>query len=124
MKKILFVLLGFILVSCSENSKDFSSVEIGMTSQEVLKYAGEPDQKQDVGLADLWVYEKADRTVVFRKDTVYDIITSADARIDSIKATLDNIGDNIEKQAEKAGDKLDSVSRRLKNVSADDTLQK
>lgn len=124
MKKILFVLLGFILASCSENSKDFSSVEIGMTSQEVLKYAGEPDQKQDVGLADLWVYEKADRTVVFRKDTVYDIITSADARIDSIKATLDNIGDNIEKQAEKAGDKLDSVSRRLKNVSADDTLQK
>ena len=124
MKIILFVLLGLMLTSCSENAKNFSSVEIGMNSQEVLKYAGEPDQKQNVGIANLWVYKKADRTVVFRKDTVYDIITSADARIDSIKTTLDDIGDKIEKQAEKAGDKLDSVGRRLKNISADDTLKR
>lgn len=112
-----------MLTSCSENPKNFSSVKTGMTPQEVLKLAGEPDKKQDLGVADLWVYEKADRTVVFRTDTVYDIITSADARIDSIKTTLDNIGDKIEKQAEKAGDKLDSVGRRLKNISADDTLK-
>jgi len=123
MKKILFVLLSSLIASCSESSKDFSSVETGMSSQEVLEHAGEPDQKQDVGIADLWVYKKADRTVVFRKDTVYDIITSADARVDSIKTTLDNIGDKVEKQAEKVGDKLDSVGRRLKKSSADDTLK-
>lgn len=122
MKITLFTLISFLLLSCSENSKNFSSVEIGMTSEEVLKYAGQPDQKQDVGIADLWIYKEADRTVVFRKDTVYDIITSADARIDSIKTKLDDIGDKIEKHAEKAGSKLDSVSRRIKNIAADDTL--
>lgn len=121
--KVLLVLLSFIMASCSENVKDLSSVKTGMTSQEVLKHAGEPDQKQDVGIADLWIYEKADRTVVFRKDTVYDIITSADARFDSIKTTLDNIGDKIEKQADKAGDRLDSVSRRLRRNLTDDTLK-
>lgn len=109
-----------MLASCSDGSKNFSSVEVGMTSQEVLKYAGEPDQRRDVGIADLWVYHEVDRTVVFRKDTVYDIITSADARIDSIKTTLDDIGDKIEKQAEKAVDKLDSVGGRLTNP---DTLR-
>lgn len=103
-----------------------------MSSQEVLNYAGEPDKKQDIGVADLWVYESADRTVVFRKDTVYDIITSANARIDSVKTTLDKIGDKIETQAEKAGatiktqaekagEKIDSLGRKIKNRPKDTT---
>lgn len=94
-----------------------------MSGQQVLLHAGEPDQKQDIGVADLWIYERADRTVVFRQDTVYDIITSADARIDSIKMTLDNLGDKIENQAEKAVDKLDSLGNRLKEKTRVDTLK-
>lgn len=126
MNKLLSIAGFFILAACSENVKDFASVKVGMTSREVLEYAGEPDKRQDIGVADLWVYEQADRTVVFRKDTVYDIITSADARMDSVKSTLDEIGDKIENkaerageqikdQAEKAGDKLDSLGKRIKN---------
>jgi hypothetical protein len=124
MKKLAAIMFSFVLMACSENPKDFSSVEVGMSSKQVLQYAGEPDKKQNLGVADLWVYEKADRTVVLRNDTVYDIITSADARMDSIKSTLDKIGDTIEKQAEKAGNKLDSVGRTLKRGSTDDTVRK
>ena len=94
-----------------------------MTSLEVLKFAGEPDKKQDIGVADLWVYEKADRTVVFRQDTVYDIITSANARIDSVKMTLENVGDKIENQAEKAVDKIDSLGNRLNKKLRVDSLK-
>jgi len=124
MNKILLITFISIIFGCSRNSKDFSSVRVGMTSKEVLVHAGEPDKKNDLGIADLWIYERADRTVVFREDTVYDIITSADARIDSIKTSLDNLGDKIENQAEKAADRLDSARRKLENSSKDDSLFK
>lgn len=123
MKKLI-VACSVALIACSGNVKELSSVEVGMSSKQVLQYAGEPDKRQNLGVANLWVYEKADRTVVLRNDTVFDIITSADARIDSIKATLDSIGDTIEKQAEKAGNKLDSVSRTLKRRLRNDTVIK
>jgi hypothetical protein len=133
MDKFLLVTILVLFAGCSQDQKRFSSVEIGMSSKEVLRYAGEPDKKQDIGIADLWVYENADRTVVLRKDTVYDIITSANARIDSVKITLDKIGDRIERktekagehikgQAEKAGEKVDSIGKRIKNRS--DTVLK
>lgn len=93
-----------------------------MTSQEVTSLVGEPDRKHKMGVADFWVYSKADRTVVFRKDTVYDVITSAEARIDSIKTSLDKFGDKIENQAEKATEKLDSVGRNLKKSANADSL--
>lgn len=99
-------LLGSILIflaGCSQQPKDFSSVKIGMSSREVLQNAGEPDKKQSIGVADLWTYTNADRTVVLRRDTVYDIITSANARVDSIKSSLETIGEQVETGAEKAG---------------------
>ena len=114
MKQLLATLCFCSLIACTEKVKEFSSVKEGMPSTQVLQYAGEPDRRQDLGVAKLWVYEKADRTVVLRNDTVFDIITSADARLDSIKTTLDNVGDKIEKQAEKAGNKLDSLGRTLR----------
>ena len=130
MYKLLPVVFLLILVACSDNPKDFAAVKVGMSSKDVLQYAGEPDKRQDIGVADLWVYKNADRTVVLRNDTVYDIITSADARIDSVKTTLDKIGDKIEVQAEKAGakiktgaekagDKLDSLGRKIKKNTKD-----
>lgn len=123
MNKSIILFLAVIVSACSENTKDFSSVKVGMTSLEVLEYAGEPNKKQDIGVADLWVYEQADRTVVFRQDTVYDIITSANARIDSVKMTLENVGDKIENQAEKAVDKIDSLGNRLNKKLRVDSLK-
>ena len=119
-KILLFVAL--IMLGCSESAKHLSTVKVGMTSQEVLTHAGEPDKKSNMGIAQLWVYESADRTVVFRKDTVFDIITSANARIDSIKTSLDNLGDKIESQAEKAGDRLENAGKELKENANDDSL--
>ncbi len=112
-------LAGLLLAGCSENSKNFSSVAVGMSAAEVLEIVGEPDRKRDVGIVNLWVYTTADRTVVMRRDTVYDVITSASARIDSIETSLDNLGDRIENQAEKAGEKLDSLSRSIRSPAKD-----
>jgi hypothetical protein len=95
-----------------------------MTSQEVLQVAGEPSKKRDIALANLWIYEKSDRTVIFRKDTVFDIITSANARVDTIERSLDKIGDKIKTQAKKAGKKIDSLSRILKIGSPKDSVKK
>lgn len=123
MKNIVLAMLVLFLAACAGNSKDFSSVKTGMSSQQVLLHAGEPDQKHDIGVADLWIYEKVDRTVVFRQDTVYDIITSSNARIDSIEMTLDHLGDKIENQAEKAVDKIDSLGNKLKKKLRVDSLK-
>ena len=134
MYRLFFGAVLLFTSACSQNQKNFSSVKAGMSATEVLQHAGEPDKKQDIGIANLWVYESADRTVVFRKDTVYDIITSANARIDSVKSTLNTIGDQIENktekagehiknQAQKAGSKLDSLGKRIKKKS-DSTVKK
>jgi outer membrane protein assembly factor BamE (lipoprotein component of BamABCDE complex) len=122
-----YVLLIFIVVTqpgCSENHKDLSSVKVGMTAEEVILLAGDPDKKNNIGIAELWTYKKEDRTVVFRKDTVFDVITSADARIDSIKTSLDHLGDKIENQSEKAADKLDDLGRKIKTKAKGDSLSK
>jgi hypothetical protein len=92
-----------ILAGCSGQPKSFSEVKTGMTNKEVLQNAGEPDKKQSIGVADLWTYQTANRTVVFRQDTVYDIVTSANARVDSIKSVLNKVGGKADRAAEKAG---------------------
>lgn len=100
------LLLGYALIiitGCSKHPKDFSSVKIGMESHNVLQNAGEPDKRQSIGVADLWTYIAADRTVVLRRDTVYTIVTSATARVDSIKYSMETIGDKVETGAKKAG---------------------
>lgn len=125
MKHLLGCLL-IILAGCSEHSKNLSKVKIGMSSREVVQNAGEPDKKQSIGVADLWTYTTADRTVVLRHDTVYSIITSANARVDSIKSSLGTFGDKVEtgaekaaaaikKEAGKAGDKIDSLVDKRDN---------
>ena len=132
------LLLGCILImlaGCSQHPKDFSSVKIGMSSGEVLQNAGEPDKKQSIGVADLWTYTTADRTVVLRRDTVYDIITSANARVDSIKSSLETIGNKVETGAEKAaaaikeeagkaGNKIDSLVDKRNKKKEDKDQQK
>src|SRR5690349_11523782 len=115
MKYSSILIMCTFLTSCSNDQKNLSSVKAGMNAEQVILHAGEPDKKNNIGIAELWIYKQEDRTVVFRKDTVFEIITSADARVDSIKNSLDHLGDNMEIQAEKGAEKLKNLGQRIRN---------
>ena len=122
-KTILTLIFAVIFfTACNRSPKDFSSVEIGMTKEEVIATAGEPDKQNDVGETSFWSYPSADRTVVFRGDTVYTIVTSAEARIDSIQTSLERAGQNIEENFRNLSDSFDSTSEGMKdNIDRDTT---
>jgi len=113
MKTALLILTIFLCTACNQKQKDFSTVKIGMTKDQVTNIVGDPGKKNDIGIQ-MWVYPEAGRTVVFRDDTVYSVITSADARIDSIKESLGKAEDKVEKGLNKVGDSIDSSAKRVK----------
>lgn len=125
MKPILLIscVLTFLL-SCSNTPKELKGVKTGMTKEQVLTFAGEPTSRNNLEIADLWVYEDADRTIVFRNDTVFNIITTANARIDSIKSSLKNAGYSAEENLSTVKDSIkknllkakDSINENLKNA--------
>ncbi len=116
MKKYFLIMLSATLfTACAEKQKDFAGITTGMTKEEVINKVGEPSKKNNILLADLWVYENADRTIVFRKDTVYDIITSADARVDSISEVLKETGKDVKNKLKTTGDTIDSATLRIRN---------
>lgn len=102
---------------CSPSPKKLGGVEYGMSKAEVVAAVGEPTKKNVVNQTEIWDYPDSSRTIVFRMDTVYSIITSAKARADSMslwldstntkaKNTLGEIGEGIEDAADKVKDKL------------------
>lgn len=128
MKKYLIVLVSILVLgSCVDKQKEFSSIQKGMTKEQVIQLAGEPTSKRDILVAEVWKYDLADRTVVFRNGNVYDIITSAEARIDSIETTLEKTGRelketgrDIKETLKKTGDTIENRSERLKdNIDGD-----
>lgn len=125
MKKYLIILLSYIMLSsCTEKQQEFSSVKKGMTKEEVIQQVGEPTSKRDILVAEMWKYDLADRTVVFRNGSVYDIITTTEARVDSIEATLKNTGKGLKEKLQQTGDSIDSAGRRLKNKIDGDSVKK
>lgn len=124
MKRILFtVLLPLSLLSCREAPKDFSSVSIGMTKDEVTATVGQPAKKNELAVIDVWVYPDADRSVIFRKDTVYNIVTSSEARIDSIETSLERTGDKIGSSLDRLGDSLEKTGQQIKDKFRRDTTR-
>jgi len=131
MKKYLLILLSVVLLnSCADKQKELSSIKKGMTKEEVIQQAGEPTSKRDILVAEVWKYHLFDRTVVFRNGVVYDIITSAEARIDSIESTLKETGSDlkeagrdIKEKLQQTGDTISRQSKRLKNNLDVDTLK-
>lgn len=125
MKKYLIIFLSLIVLSsCTDKQKEFSTIKKGMTKEEVILQVGEPTSKRDILVAEVWKYDLANRTVFFRNGIVYDIITSAEARVDSIESTLKETGRDLKQSFKKTGDTLDSTSRRLKNKFAGDSVRK
>lgn len=128
MKKVtlqaIFLPALLLVASCSQTSKNFSEVTTGMTKEQVIEKAGTPSKKSNMGIAEFWVYNESDRAVIFRKDTVYDIITSADARIDSIKSELDETSKSIKENIVNAGDSMEKFGKKLKSKIKIDSAKK
>lgn len=124
MKISAILIICIFLFSCSRTPKDFSTVSQGMTKKEVIYTVGEPSLKKDIQVAELWTYPEYDRTIVLRADTVYDIMTSREAREDSIRASLQHLGRDIKKSAREMGNKLDSAGRHIIDKLDDDTAGK
>ena len=123
MKQIVMIsLLSIAITACGRNPKDFSTVQKGMNKTEVKTAVGEPDNQNDVGSTTFWAYRDADRTVVFRKDTVYNIITSTEARLDSINSSLQQADDKIAEGLDKVGNAFDSTAKKVKRSM--DSLKK
>ena len=114
----------FVFGSCADKQKEFSTIKKGMTKEEVIQQVGEPTSKRDILVAEVWKYDLADRTVVFRNGIVYDIMTSTEARIDSIESTLKETGRDLKEKLQQTGDTLDSSSRRLKEKIVGDSVKK
>ena len=102
-----------------------------MTKEEVIQLAGEPTSKRDILVAEVWKYDIADRTVVFRNGIVYDVITSAEARIDSIETTLKETGSDlkeagrdIKEKLQQTGDTISRKGRQLKDNLEGDSSKK
>lgn len=124
MKHYLSVILILLLFSaCAERPKDFKNISIGMTKEEVRAQVGEPEKKNDILLADLWIYEGANRTIVFREDTVYNILTTTKARVDSIEASLKETGKDVKKKLKSTGDTIDSAALRIRNKIMGDSTK-
>lgn len=121
---ILILFCALVLGACSKKQKDLANITKGMTKTEVISQVGEPDKKTDLLMADLWRYDEAGRTIVFRQDTVYDIMTSTDARLDSIENALKETGSDVEEKIKATGDTLDSAGRALKNKIFSDSARK
>ena len=66
-----------------------------------------------MGLAELWTYDSADRTIIFRKDTVYNIITSSEARIDSLENTMKDAGEKIKEGAKETGEDIKEGTKKI-----------
>ena len=120
----MIILVLAVFASCAEKQKKFANIKTGMTKEQVLQQAGEPSKKNDILISELWVYNNEDRTVVFRRDTVYDIITSADARIDSIEGTLKKTGKAVKEKLKSAADSIDSASKKIKSKIMGDSAKK
>ena len=121
MKAILIVFTAILFLSCNKQQKEFADIKKGMQKSQVETIAGEPTKKTNVGFVEMWTYDAADRTIIFRSDTVFNIITSSEARLDSIQNQLKEAGQKIEDGAKETGQDINEATKKIKNKA--DTLR-
>ena len=115
MRTVLFcVIAAMFLSNCTRPAKELATVEIGMTKAEVTGVVGEPKKKNVINKTEIWDYPDSNRTVVFRLDTVYAIMTSARARLDSVSVWMDSTNTKVKKGFGNIGDKLENAGDKLK----------
>jgi len=123
MKRLpLYYIAILSLAACSRPAKDLGSVEIGMTKDEVTSIVGQPEKKDVINKTELWNFTDSSRTVVFRSDTVYAIVTSPKARLDSIAVWVGKTNNKVKKGFGNIGEKIEkaagNVERKLKRDSS------
>lgn len=104
-----------VLCACNRPKKDLASVTIGMTKTEVVNMIGEPKKKDVINKTEIWDYTDSSRTVVFRADTVYSIMTSPKARLDSVAGWLDSTNQKVKKGFGNIGEKVDNAADKIKD---------
>lgn len=114
-KALLIPLTFSAFISCSPSPKKLSTVETGMSKEEVIAIVGNPPNKNVVNKTEIWDYPDSNRTIIFRMDTVYRIITSAEARADSVGMWLDKTDDKLKDQFKDLAGKADSTADKIKN---------
>ncbi len=125
MKPILIFATAFLLFSsCNRPSKELATVEIGMSKTEVIGIVGEPNKKNVVNKTEIWDYPDSNRTVVFRMDTVYAVMTSARARLDSVNTWMDSTNTKFKKGFGKIGEKLEDVGDKIEGKVKRDSINR
>lgn len=118
MKKIFALLLATAaFAACTNRPKDLSTVTIGMTKTEVTAIVGEPVKKNILNSTEIWDYPDSSRTIVFRKDTVYTIMTSRKARMDSIAIWVDTADNRLERGLDKAGQAIEKAGEKIEDAA-------
>jgi outer membrane protein assembly factor BamE (lipoprotein component of BamABCDE complex) len=113
-----------LLAACSKGAKTLSSVQTGMTKNEVIGIVGDPAKKNVVNKTEIWDYPDSNRTIIFRMDTVYRIVTSAEARVDSIGQWLDHTDDKVKQGLGNAGEKIGNAADKVKDKLKRDSTKK
>ncbi|MDF3076183.1 MAG: hypothetical protein K0S09_72 [Sphingobacteriaceae bacterium] len=121
---ILLTLTAIYLAGCSQSPKKLGSVGNGMTKDEVVAAVGEPAKRNVVNQTEIWDYPDSSRTIVFRMDTVYTIITSAKARADSMGVWLDSTDQKVKDGFGKIGDGLENAADKVKDKLHKDSTEK
>ena len=118
----LYLSAAVLLSACTDNAKDLTSVSQGMTKSQVVQAIGEPSRKNNLELAELWTYKDYNKTLIFRSDTVYDIITASTINTDSIENSFKDVAEDIKQGVKKIGRELDTVGEKLEDGLDRDTI--
>ena len=126
MKALLTLFIAvFILLACNRPAKDLGSVRIGMTKPQVVAIVGEPEKKDVINKTELWNFTDSSRTVVFRADTVYAIMTSPKARLDSMASWVGKTNEKVKKGFGNIGEKIENATDKVeKKLKKDSTKSK
>lgn len=116
-------IFGIFLMACHHSPKKLAVVTTGMSKGEVLGMVGEPKNKNIINETEVWDYPDSSRTIIFRMDTVYTIITSPSARADSLGKWLDKTDKKVKDQLGEVADKAGEAGKKLINKVQDDSVK-
>ncbi|HXH98867.1 MAG TPA: hypothetical protein VNI52_01265 [Sphingobacteriaceae bacterium] len=125
MKAVFKIFFPVIFLSaCADGSKELPNVSQGMNKQQVIQLIGEPPKRKNLAVAELWTYPDYNKTLIFRSDTVYDIISASTLKVDSIESSFKNLGNKLKRGTKKVGKELDTLGKKLEGKLDRDTSKK